>query len=154
MKNTYCNQCSFLLFLMVWCYKRQYTDKALTLLRKYNVYTSEWSERASFDNFGIFTFLNCYFFQYFVGTSVIVCRYNFVQFVNDMLVGLQTYRKCDMYRKGIIGGGGGGPYGYANGACPFKFHIAAAHTYQNLGWVPPPPPPAGGRVGVFFCMYA
>ena len=21
------------------------------------------------------------------------------------------------------------------------FHFAAAHTYQNLGWVPPPPPP-------------
>ena len=26
-------------------------------------------ERASLENFGIFTFLNCYFFQYFVGTS-------------------------------------------------------------------------------------
>ena len=25
--------------------------------------------RASLENFGIFTFLNCYFFQYFVGTS-------------------------------------------------------------------------------------
>ena len=25
------------------------------------------------------------------------------------------------------------------------FHFAAAHTYQNLGWVPPPPPPRRGR---------
>ena len=25
--------------------------------------------RASLENFGIFTFLNCYFFQYFVGTA-------------------------------------------------------------------------------------
>ena len=25
------------------------------------------------------------------------------------------------------------------------FHFAAAHTYQNLGWVPPPPPPPGMR---------
>ena len=25
------------------------------------------------------------------------------------------------------------------------FHFAAAHTYQNLGWVPPPPPPATSR---------
>ena len=24
------------------------------------------------------------------------------------------------------------------------FHFAAAHTYQNLGWVPPPPPPPPG----------
>ena len=29
-------------------------------------------ERASLENFGIFTFLNCYFFQYFVGTSDIL----------------------------------------------------------------------------------
>ena len=28
-----------------------------------------YAERASLENFGIFTFLNCYFFQYFVGTS-------------------------------------------------------------------------------------
>ena len=26
------------------------------------------------------------------------------------------------------------------------FHFAAAHAYQNLGWVPPPPPPIAPRV--------
>ena len=31
--------------------------------------TCDWAERASLENFGIFTFLICYFFQYFVGTS-------------------------------------------------------------------------------------
>ena len=33
-----------------------------------NVCVCERAERASLENFGIFTFLNCYFFQYFVGT--------------------------------------------------------------------------------------
>ena len=33
------------------------------------MYASERSERASLENVGSFTFLNCYFFQYLVGTS-------------------------------------------------------------------------------------
>ena len=59
-------QCSFLLLIMVWSYiyKRQYTDKHYNIEQMY-VYASE---RASLENVGIFTFLNCYFFQYFVGT--------------------------------------------------------------------------------------
>ena len=44
-------------------YKRlQYTDKILTLMKCVCM-------RASLENFGIFTFVNCYLFQYFVGTS-------------------------------------------------------------------------------------
>ena len=39
-------------------------------LRKFTrVYANERSERASLENFGIITFLNCHFFQFFVGTS-------------------------------------------------------------------------------------
>ena len=45
-------------------YKRQYTNKHVTL----NKCMCIRSLRARLENFGIFTFLNCYFFQYFVGT--------------------------------------------------------------------------------------
>ena len=43
-------------------------------------------ERASLENFGIFTSLNCYFFQYFVGT-------------NGMLVGLHVLTNLQIYRQ-------------------------------------------------------
>ena len=43
-------------------------------------------ERASLENFGIFTSLNCYFFQYFVGT-------------NGMLVGLHVLTNFQIYRQ-------------------------------------------------------
>ena len=36
------------------------------------MHVCERAERASLENFGIFTFLNWYFFQYFVGTSDIL----------------------------------------------------------------------------------
>ena len=60
--------------------------------------------RASLENFGIFTFLNCYFFQYFVGTS-------------DTLSVQMTCLSAYMYRqiskctdktpkKALLGGGG------------------------------------------------
>ena len=55
------------------------------------------SERSEGENFYIFTFKNCYFFQYFVGT-------------NDILVGLHVPTDFQMYRqnseKALLGGGG------------------------------------------------
>ena len=53
-------QFPFITYGMV-LYKRQYTDKHK---HSANVYM-----RASLENFGLFTFLNCYFLEYFVGTS-------------------------------------------------------------------------------------
>ena len=61
------SQCNYLLLLMVWHYKRQYAEKRLTLRK--SMYICERAERASLGNFCIFTFKNCYFVQYFVGTS-------------------------------------------------------------------------------------
>ena len=66
--------------------------------------------RASLENVGIFTFLNCYFFQYVVGT-------------NDMLVGLHVPKKFQMYRQNSEKALWGlppppplPPSGYANGS--------------------------------------
>ena len=50
--------------------------------------------RASLENVGIFTFLNCYFFQYFVG---IYNRY-FLS-TNGMLVGLHVPTNFQIYRQ-------------------------------------------------------
>ena len=63
------NQCSFRLLLMVWCYINDSIYQQTQTLS--NVCVCERAERASLENFGCFTFLNCYFFQYFVGTSPI-----------------------------------------------------------------------------------
>ena len=66
------NQCSFLLLLMVWCYLNDSIPTNTNIEQMYTcvcVCVCERAERASLENFGIFTFLNCYFFQYFVGTS-------------------------------------------------------------------------------------
>ena len=69
------------------------------------MHASERSERASLENFVVFTFLNCYFFQYFVGTS------DTLSVQNDMLVGLHVPTHFQMYRqksgKALLGGGGG-----------------------------------------------
>ena len=51
-------QCSSLLLLMVWRYKRQYTNKTLTLRKVYE-YTSELRKCSHF------YILNCYFLQLF-----------------------------------------------------------------------------------------
>ena len=51
---------------MVWRYKQQYTNKTLTLRKKY-VYASE--RAYNFFAFSHYKSKNCYFFQYFVGTS-------------------------------------------------------------------------------------
>ena len=62
-----------LLFLSIFCRYNRYfvgTNGVLVGLHvptNFQIY--ERAERASLENFGIFTFLNCYFFQYFVGTS-------------------------------------------------------------------------------------
>ena len=60
--------------------------------------------RASLENFRIFTFENCYFFQYFVGTS------DTLSVQMTMLVGLHVPTNFQMYRqnseKALLGGGG------------------------------------------------
>ena len=98
-------------------YKRQYTEKTLTLR---NVCACERAKRASLENFGIFTFLNCYFFRYFVGTSdalsvQIACLSAYMY--------RQIYQCTDKFpnvptkvRKDIIGGAiaPAPPRGYAN----------------------------------------
>ena len=58
------------LLLMLWRYKRQYSNKTLTL-RKINVCICE---RALIDNVWIFTFLNCYFFNILLVIQTL-CRY-------------------------------------------------------------------------------
>ena len=81
--------------------------------------------RASLEIFGIFTFLNCYFFRYFVGTSdalsvEMTClsayMYRQISKSTDKFPNVPT-----KVRKDIIGGGGGQlpppplpPSGYAN----------------------------------------
>ena len=123
------NQCSFLLLLTVWCY---YIINDSIYRQNTNIYTNvcvcERAERASLEYFGIFTFLNCYFFQYFVGTSDTLS-------VQMTCLSAYMYRqisqctvKCPnvptKVRKGIIGGGGAiaplppplPPSGYANGS--------------------------------------
>ena len=99
-------------------YKRQYTDKHTHWA---NVCVCERAERASLENFGLFTFLNCYFFQYFVGTSdtlsvQMTCLSNYNVYIPTNFSNVPT-----KLRKSIIGGGGGQlppcppPSGYANG---------------------------------------
>ena len=60
-----------------------------------NLCVCERAERASLENFRIFTLKNCHFFQYFVGT-------------NDMLVGLHVPTNFQMYQqnseKALLGG--------------------------------------------------
>ena len=60
------NQCSSLLLLMVVRrYKRQYSEQYTNIEKTY-VYMRAASD---LENVRIFTFSNCYFLQYFVGTS-------------------------------------------------------------------------------------
>ena len=87
---------------MVW-YKRQYTDKTLTLRKFMCMRASEASELRKFWYFYILKLLLlsifCRYIRYFVGT-------------NDMLVGLHVPTNFPMYRqkseKALLGGGGGG----------------------------------------------
>ena len=76
-------------------FKRQYTDKTLTLWKSMYMRASGGSELRKFWHFYIikvlFLSIFCWYFRYFVGT-------------NDMLVGLHVPTKL---RKSIIGGGGG-----------------------------------------------
>ena len=86
------NQCIFLLLLMVWyyIYKRQYTDKTLTLRKCMCMRASEASELRKFWYFYIlkllFLSICCWYIRYFVGT-------------NDMLVGLHVPINFQMYRQ-------------------------------------------------------
>ena len=90
-------------------------------------------ERASLENFGIFTFLNCHLFQYFVGTSDTLS-------VQMACLSAYMYRQISKYTdkfpnvptkvwKGIIGGGGG-----IAPPCP-----------------PPPPPPLATLMYMYAC---
>ena len=101
-------------------YKRQYTDKTLTLRTCMCMRASVASELRKFWHFYIlkllFLSIFCRYIRYFVGT-------------NDMLVGLYMYRqisKCtDKSPKRHYGGGGGAiaplpPSGYANAPPPPK----------------------------------
>ena len=104
---------------MVWCYINDGIPTN-TNIEQMCIYMCERAKRASLDNFGIFTFLNCYFFQYFVGTSDTLL-------VQMTCLSAYMYRqitkctdKCSnvptKLRKSIIGGcPPPPPSGYANG---------------------------------------
>ena len=76
----------------------QYTGKTLTVEKMYTC-VGERAERASLENFGIFTFLNCHFFQYFVGTS---------HTLSVQMTCLSAYMYRQKSEKALLGGGGGG----------------------------------------------
>ena len=125
-------------------YKRQF-DKTLTLRKCMCM-------RASLEIFGIFTFLNCYFFRYFVGTSdalsvQMTClsayMYRQISQCTDKFPNVPT-----KVQKDIIGGGGGAiaplppPPGYANavaypegggGLGTTKWWQASKHKSINVG---------------------
>ena len=94
-----------------------------TNIEQMYVYASERSERAK-KTLAFFTFLNCYFFQYFVGTSDTLS-------VQMTCLSVYMYRqisKCtDNSEKALLGGGGGA---VAPSPAP-----------------PPPPPPSGSSHG-------
>ena len=79
---------------MVWCVLYNIKDSIPTNTKHWaNVCVCERAERASLEHFAIFTLLNCYFFQYFVGYN----RY-FVG-TNGMLVGLHVPTNFQIYRQ-------------------------------------------------------
>ena len=82
------NQRSSILLLIVWCYKRQYTDKILTLRK-----SSGADELRNLSHFHIQKLQ--FRFQYFAGSSI-----NFVGTTNGMLVGLHVQTKL---QKSITG---------------------------------------------------
>ena len=106
---------------MVWCCKRKYNDKTLTLRKSVYIYTSE---RRKFSHFHIlklpFLSIFCWYFRYFVGT-------------NDMLVGLHVPTNFQMYQrsseKAFMHGGGRipppPPPGYAS-ASPRHYRMEMA----------------------------
>ena len=85
-------------------YKRQYTDKTLTLRKSMYMRSNGASELRKCSHIYIlkllFLSIFCWYFRYFVGT-------------NDMLVGLHVATNFQMYRqnseKALLGGGGGCP---------------------------------------------
>ena len=81
-------------------YKRQYTDKTLTLRKSMYMRASELRKFSHFYIIKLlFLSIFCWYFRYFVST-------------NDMLVGLHVPTNFQMYRqnseKALLGGGGGG----------------------------------------------
>ena len=105
------NQCSFLLLLMVWCYiiyKRQYTDKTLTLRKCMCMRASEASELRKFWYFYIlkllFLSIFCRYIRYFSVQMTCLSAYMYRQIsqCTDKFPNVPT-----KVRKGIIGGGGG-----------------------------------------------
>ena len=87
------NQFSSLLLLMVWRYKRQYTDKTITLRKSRYMRASRTSELGNFLHFHIlklpFLSIFCWYFRCYVGT-------------NDMLVGLHVPTNFQLYRQNYI----------------------------------------------------
>ena len=74
------------------------------------MYVCERAERASLENFGIFTFLNCYIFQYFVGTSdtlsvqmTCLSAYTCTDKFPNVPTNFQMYRQKS--EKALLGGG-------------------------------------------------
>ena len=90
--------------------------------------------RASLENFGIFTFLNCYFFRYFFGTSDALS-------VQMTCLSAYMYRqisKCtDKSPKRHYWGGGGAPLpppppsGYANGTDVITLHAVSVYLIMD-----------------------
>ena len=97
---------------MVWCYISKTVYRQNTNIEKVYVYICE---RASLENFGIFTFLNCYFFQYFVGTSdtlsvqmtCLSAYYTCTDKFPNVPTNFQMYRQKS--EKALLGGGGAAP---------------------------------------------
>ena len=111
-------------------YKRQYTDKTLTLRKCMCMRASGACELRKFWYFYIlkllFLSIFCRYIRYIVGTNV-------------MLVGLHVPTNFQMYRqmseKALLGGGGQlppcPPSGYANAPC-FALVICTAHLLRPL----------------------
>ena len=75
----------------LWHASRAYIYRQMSQIYRQTLTLSKcfvYFERASLENVGIFTLLNCYFFQYFVGT-------------NDMLVGLHVPTNFLIYRQTV-----------------------------------------------------
>ena len=118
-------------------YKRQYTDKTLTLRKFMCMRASEASELRKCRYFYIikllFLSICCRYIRYFVGT-------------NDMLVGLHVPTNFQMYRqkseKALLGGGGNFPLppppsGYANAEeCTIFWVYIWWHTCSCVSFFP------------------
>ena len=109
---------------MVWCYdyKRQYTDKTLTLRKCMCMRANGASELRKFRYFYIlkplFLSIFCRYIRYFVGTKWYACRLTCTNKFSNVPTNFQMYRQKS--EKALWGGGGAGgqlpppPSGYAN----------------------------------------